>query len=273
MLVPQEFFDLEGFEHQDIFPKDEPVWTPLDRLEDFLAAFFQKPWPLSKVTGQIEKPLVLYNGEIRNDLEVKTTSAKGSFHVYLKGEEVEGASVILPGVYIFDNRIIIGSGTIVEPGTLLKGPVVIGKNTEVRQGAYVRGDCLIGNNCVVGHTTEMKSSIMLDGSKAGHFAYIGDSILGKDVNLGAGTKLANLKMIPGPVMVKKGKKQYNTNRRKLGAILGDQTETGCNTVTAPGTLMGPRSIVYPGVSVPGGYYSQRSVVMPAPNSLKIISRD
>lgn len=111
---------------------------------------------------------------------------------------------------------------------------------------------------------------MLDGSKAGHFAYIGDSILGKDVNLGAGTKLANLKMIPGSVMVKKDRKQYNTNRRKLGAILGDRTETGCNTVTAPGTVMGPRSIVYPGVSVPGGYYPQRSSVMPSPNSLKIL---
>ena len=174
MLVPQEFFDLEGFEHQDIFPKDEPVWTPLDRLKDYVAFFFQKPWVLSTITGHIDEPLVIYNGEIRNDLEVKTTSAKGSFHVYLKGEEVEGASVILPGVYIFDNRIIIGSGTIVESGTVLKGPVVIGKNTEVRQGAYIRGDCLIGNNCVVGHTTEMKSSIMLDGSKAGHFAYIED---------------------------------------------------------------------------------------------------
>lgn len=273
MLVPQEFFDLERFEHQAIFPKDEPVWTPLDRLKDYLASFFQKPWVLSTITGHIDKPLVIYNGEIRNDLEVETTSAKGSFHVYLKGEEVEGASVILPGVYIFDNRIIIGSGTIVEPGTVLKGPVVLGNNSEVRQGAYVRGDCLVGNNCVVGHTTEIKSSIMLDGSKAGHFAYIGDSILGKDVNLGAGTKLANLKMIPGSVMVKKDRKHYNTNRRKLGAILGDRTETGCNTVTAPGTVMGPRSIVYPGISVPGGYYPQKSIVMPSPNSLKILGKE
>ena len=114
---------------------------------------------------------------------------------------------------------------------------------------------------------------MVDGSKAGHFAYIGDSILGKDVNLGAGTKLANLKMIPGSVVVKKDRKHYNTNRRKLGAILGDRTETGCNTVTAPGTLMGPRSIVYPGVSVPGGYYPQRSIVMPSPNTLKIIGKE
>ena len=272
MLTPQEFFDLNDCAHQEIFPRDEEVWTPLDRLKDYLATFFQKSWPLATRTGHIDNPLVIYRNEVRDDLEVKTTTAKGSFQVYRKGEALEGASVILPGVYLFDDRIIIGSGTIIEPGTVLKGPAVIGDNCEVRQGAYVRGDCLIGNSCVVGHTTEIKGSIMLDGAKAGHFAYIGDSILGNDVNLGAGTKLANLKMIPGSVMIKKDGKQYNTNRRKLGAIIGDRTETGCNSVTAPGTLLGPRSIVYPGVSVPGGYYAQRTIFMPSSSSLNIRTR-
>jgi NDP-sugar pyrophosphorylase family protein len=117
----------------------------------------------------------------------------------------------------------------------------------------------------------MKGSIMLDGAKAGHFAYIGDSILGKDVNLGAGTKLANLKMIPGSIMVTVEKKRYDTGRRKLGAILGDHTETGCNSVTSPGTLMGPSSIVYPGVSVPSGYYPGRTIIMPSKGSLNIRS--
>ena len=116
---------------------------------------------------------------------------------------------------------------------------MIGSDTEIRQGAYIRGDCLVGKGCVVGHTTEIKGSIMMDGAKAGHFAYIGDSILGNDVNLGAGTKLANLKMMAGSIVVTADKKRYDTGRRKLGAILGDRTETGCNSVTSPGTLMGP----------------------------------
>ena len=115
----------------------------------------------------------------------------------------------------------------------------------------------------------MKNSIMLDGAKAGHFAYIGDSILGRDVNLGAGTKLANLKMIPGMVMVAVKGRRYDTGRRKLGAILGDRTETGCNSVTAPGTLMGPGSIVYAGVSVPGGYYPENSRVRTSRGSIEI----
>ena len=110
---------------------------------------------------------------------------------------------------------------------------------------------------------------MLDESKAGHFAYIGDSILGRGVNLGAGTKLANMKMVPGTVMVAIDRKYYNTGRRKLGAILGDGSETGCNSVTSPGTLMKPGSVVYPGISVPGGFYQERSYVRPSRGSIEI----
>ncbi|MBS3920389.1 MAG: glucose-1-phosphate thymidylyltransferase [Deltaproteobacteria bacterium] len=271
MLTPQDFFDLKDFEHQGIFSKDEPVWTALDRLKDYLAAFFQKSWPLSKTTGLIDKALIIYDGEVRNDFEIETSGPNHSIRVSMKGEIVKDAAVILPGAYLSNDKIIIGPGTIVEPGAFIKGPVVIGNHSEIRQGAYIRGDCIVGNRCVVGHTTEMKASILLDGAKAAHFAYVGDSILGKDVNLGAGTKLANLKMIPGSITVAVDKKRYDTGRRKLGAILGDRTETGCNSVASPGTLMGPDSIVYSGVAVPGGYYPSRTVVMPSQGSLRIYS--
>jgi bifunctional N-acetylglucosamine-1-phosphate-uridyltransferase/glucosamine-1-phosphate-acetyltransferase GlmU-like protein len=269
MLTPQDFFDLKDYNHQGIFSKDEAVWTALDRLKDYFATFFQKSWPLSKITGQIDKALVIYNNEVRNDLEVKATGPNSSIRVYMKGEILEGATVILPGTFLLNDQIIIGSGTIIEPGVFIKGPAIIGNHSEIRQGAYIRGDCIVGNGCVVGHTTEMKGSIMLDGAKAAHFAYVGDSILGKDVNLGAGTKLANLKMIAGSIVVTADKKRYDTGRRKLGAILGDRTETGCNSVTSPGTLMGPSSIVYSGVSVPGGYYPSRTIFMPSQDSLRI----
>ncbi|MBU1208790.1 MAG: glucose-1-phosphate thymidylyltransferase [Proteobacteria bacterium] len=273
MLVPQDFFDVKGFDHPEIFLEDEAVWTALDRLPGYLATFFQKSRPLSNITGQINKALVIYKGEIREDLDVKATGPKNSIKVYRKEEILEDASVILPGAFLFNDQIIIGPGTIVEPGVFLKGPVVIGKDTEIRQGAYIRGDCLVGNRCVIGHTTEMKGSIMLDGAKAAHFAYVGDSILGKEVNLGAGTKLANLKMIPGSITITADKKRYKTGRRKLGAILGDCTETGCNSVTSPGTLIGPHSIIYANVAVPGGYYPKRTFIMPSQGSLRIHSPD
>jgi carbonic anhydrase/acetyltransferase-like protein (isoleucine patch superfamily) len=271
MFAPQVFFELKDYEHQELFEDDQHVWTALDRLPDYLDSFFQKPWPLENISGQIEKNLVIHNGKIRDDLEVRSTGSRGSIRVYDKENTLEGVAVIMAGANLFDDKIILEPGAVVEPGALIKGPAVIGRNTEVRHGAYMRGNCLIGNKCVVGHTTEMKNSIMLDGAKAGHFAYVGDSILGNAANLGAGTKLANLKMIPGSIAVRVEKQQYDTGRRKLGAILGDNTETGCNSVLSPGTLMGPASIVYPGVAVPGGYYHGKTIVTPAKGNLRIMN--
>ncbi len=269
MVLAQDFFDWQEWDHQAIFTKEEAVWTALDRLPDYLAAFFNKAWPLSNVTGHINKALVIYEGEVREDLEVRSEGPNQAIRVYQRGEILAGAAVILPGVYLSNDQIIIGPGTILEPGVFIKGPAIIGMDTEIRQGAYIRGDCLVGNGCVIGHTTEVKGSIMLDGAKAPHFAYVGDSILGRNVNLGAGTKLANLKMIPGPITITAKSKRFKTGRRKLGAILGDGTETGCNSVTSPGTLLGPHSIVYAGVAVPGGYYPGRTRIMPSQGSLRI----
>lgn len=269
MLEPGEFFALEAFEHRAIFREDEAVWSALGRLQDYLAALFEGDKGLAGVTGYVERSVAVFEGKPIEDVELRPTGPGGSFQAFRGGTLLEGASIILAGAYIADARIRIGSNTVIEPAAFVKGPVVIGSNSEVRRGAYVRGNCIVGDNCVVGHTTEIKGSIMMDRAKAGHFAYIGDSILGNEVNLGAGTKLANLKMIPGTVSVRSGKELIDTGRRKIGAILGDRTETGCNSVTSPGTLMGPRSIVYPGVAVPAAHYSRGTVVMPKKDSLRI----
>ena len=271
MLSAQEFFDLDGVPHNEILSGDEPVWTGLDRLHDYLETFFQETWPLASISGQVSSPIAIRRGDVRTDVEIRATGSKGRPQAFAAGDLLEDCAIIMPGAFLFDDRVILGSGTVVEPGALIKGPTVIGRNSEVRQGAYMRGDCLVGDECVVGHATEMKASVMLDGAQAGHFAYIGDSILGRSVNLGAGTKLANLRMIPGNVSVTVDGKKQDTNRRKLGAILGDRTETGCNSVTSPGTLLGPRSIVYPGISIPGGYYPGRHLFMPPKESLRIRS--
>ena len=269
MMLPEDFFDLQECGYSEIFHTDEPVWTALDRLQDFLASYFLKSWPLSGHMGLVQKPLVIVDNTIHEDADIRPLG-KGTVQAFMGNILLEDAAIIMPGAYLFDDQIIIGKRTIVEPGALIKGPTVIGEDTEIRQGAYLRGNCLIGNGCVVGHTTEIKGSIMLNGSKAGHFAYIGDSILGKDVNLGAGTKLANLKMIPGNIMIiDDNRKIHKTGRRKLGAIIGDSSETGCNSVTSPGTLIGPKSVVYPGITVAGGHYKKGSYIMPSRDSVEI----
>jgi UDP-N-acetylglucosamine diphosphorylase / glucose-1-phosphate thymidylyltransferase / UDP-N-acetylgalactosamine diphosphorylase / glucosamine-1-phosphate N-acetyltransferase / galactosamine-1-phosphate N-acetyltransferase len=175
----------------------------------------------------------------------------GEFLKAWKQFEIEGE--VMAGAWLQGAHIGIGRGTVVEPGALIKGRALIGENCEIRQGAYIRGNVIIGDNCVVGHTTEVKNAIFLNGAKAGHFAYVGDSILGNDVNLGAGTKLANFKVDTGNryVSVEVNGKKIDTGLRKMGAIIGDGAELGCNTVTMPGALIGPGALVYPNATVRG----------------------
>jgi bifunctional N-acetylglucosamine-1-phosphate-uridyltransferase/glucosamine-1-phosphate-acetyltransferase GlmU-like protein len=113
---------------------------------------------------------------------------------------------------------------------------------------------------VVGHTTEVKHSIFLDHAKAGHFAYLGDSILGREVNLGAGTKFANLRFLAGNVAVRTSEGLIDTGRRKFGAILGDRAQTGCNSVTNPGTVIGKEGILMPNTTASSGYHPPRTIL-------------
>jgi len=272
MMERELFFELEDTGLDTLIPPGEPVWKALDTLQAYLAGLFQgSSWPLAGMTGQIDRPLAVTDREVLDGVELRTGGGNAPQVFSRGGALLERVALIMPGAHLYDDRILLGPGSVVEPGALIKGPAVFGCDCEIRQGAYVRGDCWVGDGCVVGHATEIKGSIFLPGAKAGHFAYVGDSILGRNVNLGAGTKLANLKMISGTITISDGRERYDTGRRKIGAILGDRTETGCNSVTSPGTLMGPRCIVYPGLTVPGGYYPRKSIILPAKGSLKILT--
>jgi len=160
---------------------------------------------------------------------------------------------------IIQGVVYLGPGSKVEAGATIIGPALIDKDAVVRQGAYIRGRVLVGAGALVGHATEVKNSILLPEAKAPHFNYVGDSILGRRVNLGAGSILSNLKVTLDAVTVQVGDRTYDTGLRKLGGILGDDCETGCNCVLNPGTLIGPRTLVYPLASL-RGYYPPDSIV-------------
>lgn len=263
MLKAEDFFDLNNHPLASLFSDTEYVWEALRNLKPYLQVNLRPNVGGTKraVGGLLEKTAVLLEGRILDEGFWITfgDAIKGELRVEVAGKELPGASVIYAGAVLMGDDIFIGKGTVVEPGTLIRGPAIIGDNTEVRQGAYIRGEVVVGNQCVVGHTTEIKHSIMLGGSKAGHFAYIGDSILGR-VNLGAGTKLANLKLDESPVVIKVGKTNYDTRLKKLGAVIGDGVEIGCNSVTNPGTLIGKGSSAYPNSTL-HGYYPPKSVVI------------
>lgn len=175
--------------------------------------------------------------------------------------------VVEEGAYLVNpESISIGKGTVVEPGAYIKGPCIIGENCSIRHGAYIRGNLICGNACIIGHTTEVKNSLFLNGAQAGHFAYVGDSILGNHVNLGAGTKCANLRFDNKNVNIQLNGSFIDSELRKLGAIMGDFSLTGCNSVTNPGTLMGKRSRLAPCTTACGVIPAQ-SVVKPPQNIL------
>jgi NDP-sugar pyrophosphorylase family protein len=134
----------------------------------------------------------------------------------------------------------------------IEGPCYIGADAEVRHAAYLRKGSWICDGAVVGHATEVKNSIFLPGAKAPHFNYVGDSILGFGVNLGAGTKLSNVRNDRREIMVthKDGSREH-TGLRKMGALIGDGSEVGCNVVTNPGAILAPETMVAPNETVSG----------------------
>lgn len=131
------------------------------------------------------------------------------------------------------------------------GPCIIGHNTEVRQCAFVRGSALVGENCVVGNSTELKNVILFNNVQVPHYNYVGDSILGYKSHMGAGSITSNVKSDKLPVVIKNGDEKIETGRKKVGAMLGDRVEVGCNSVLNPGTVIGRDSNVYPTSCVRG----------------------
>lgn len=194
----------------------------------------------------------------------------GCEHVWEALDALEGYLLSLPlgriegevssQAYIENPELLwVEKGAVVEAGAYIAGPCVIGSGTVIRHGAYLRGNILAGNDCVIGHTSEVKNAIFLDGAKAAHFAYVGDSILGNGVNLGAGVKCANLRLDGDPVSLRFKGERVVLGRRKLGAIIGDRAHIGCNAVSNPGTLVGMGAICRPCVNF-GGFIPHGSVI-------------
>lgn len=180
---------------------------------------------------------------------------------YLASFSTWTSDPVLPaGVHLLEGPVALGAGCRIEPGVVMRGPVVIGDGCEIRTGAYLRGNVVLGKGCVVGAHSEVKRAILLDGAHAPHQNYVGDSILGRGVNLGAGTILSNVKNIGREVGFSHGGETVHTGLRKLGAILGDACRTGCNTVLNPGVLMGPGCVTYPNVALRSGFYPTGTLI-------------
>ena len=238
MLTPNDFFDLSDPIAAGLFDGCSTAWEPLSQLKQHLARLTEGK---QTILGQVS-----------------------------------------PGAWLADAPMYIAESAVVEPGAYIIGPAYIGPGVVIRHGAYVRENVIMLQGSLLGHASEAKNSIFLRGAHAPHFNYVGDSILGANVNLGAGTKLSNLAInsTKDPVTGKRPTikfhmegEEIDTGLAKLGAVMGDDAQTGCNSVLNPGCIIGPRSMVYANMSVRKGYHPANSVLKLRQNTSTIPRRD
>jgi len=160
---------------------------------------------------------------------------------------------------VIEGDVFIGAGTVIEAGALVHGPVWIGRNCRVGHGATLRGNVIVGDDCVVGQAAELKNAVLFNGCDVPHFNYVGDSVLGYHVHLGAGVMLSNYRLIRGNVHVRVGDRKIDSGLAKFGALIGDRTEIGCNAVLNPGTIIGRDCVLYPNVTFTGVLPAKRLV--------------
>jgi len=202
-LAPSQFLDLDHTDHGSLFPEDQPVWSAIPRIGNYL-----------------QESLAAVKGERLNG-------------------DIHERAIIGPEVYI-------GPGSVVEANAIIKGPAWIGSNCTVRSGAYVRENVIAGDGVMMGNSSEFKNCVLFDECAVPHFNYVGDSILGYKSHLGAGVVLSNVRLDRAEVRVRLPEGgQQETGLVKFGAIIGDRTEIGCNSVLSPGTLLGRDCVIYP----------------------------
>jgi bifunctional UDP-N-acetylglucosamine pyrophosphorylase / glucosamine-1-phosphate N-acetyltransferase len=235
----------------DLFANSPFPWSPLDNLKNQIQDYFITLEDRGMINGE---RYLIFNED--------GTLKEGSY--FIRQSEILESDFIDK-----DLKICIKAGTLVEAGATIKDHTIVENNCEIRQGAYMRGVSYIGESSVVGHTTEVKNAIFVKHVEAGHFAYIGDSIVGSYVNLGAGTKISNLEfrslkckqsdLFPEINMIWEGSR-IKTGLTKIGAIIGDGCETGCNSVLCPLVLLEPRCWIMPNRCVLKGIYKKGSIL-------------
>ena len=168
----------------------------------------------------------------------------------IKGHIQKMMETGLPGYIMLKEGVWIRENVKIASTATIEAPAIIGAGTELRPGAYLRGNVITGKDCVIGNSSELKNCILLEHVQVPHYNYVGDSVLGNGVHMGAGAICSNLKS-DGKAVVIHGETDYETGLRKIGGILADGADIGCGCVLNPGTVIGKNTSVYPLTSLRG----------------------
>jgi bifunctional UDP-N-acetylglucosamine pyrophosphorylase/glucosamine-1-phosphate N-acetyltransferase len=175
------------------------------------------------------------------DLLKANRVVSGGYERDVRGDVEDGATV--------EGTVVVEEGAEILSGAYVKGPTVVREGATVGPNAYVRGPAVVGRGAKVGHAVEVKNSVLMGGASVGHLSYVGDSVVGKDVNFGAGTVVANLRHDGGNVRARVKGETVDTGRRKFGVAVGDRAKTGINTSLNAGTRLGVGATTSPGETV------------------------
>lgn len=171
----------------------------------------------------------------------------------------------VPQGFVIEGPVYIHQTVKLPPYGYIQGPAYIGPNTELRPGVYIRGNVIVGDDCVLGNSCEYKNCLLMDNVQTPHFNYVGDSVLGSGSHLAAGVVLANLRLDQQSISVDIGSKErVQTNLRKLGSMVGEKAEVGCNSVLQPGTVLSKDVLVGSCVALGGFVGKGKHVFAAAP---------
>jgi len=167
---------------------------------------------------------------------------------FLRDQKGEIHGNVEHGAYI-ENKVYIGEGSRIRSGSYIEGPTYIGKNCDIGPNCFIRPSTSIGDKVRIGNGVEIKNSIIMDNTNVAHLSYVGDSVIGSNCNLGAGTTIANLRLDEEEIKMKVSGRVVSTGRKKLGTIIADNVKTGVNCMINPGVKIGPNAAVGPGAVV------------------------
>ncbi|HEY9053177.1 MAG TPA: hypothetical protein VIO60_00015 [Rectinemataceae bacterium] len=236
-----ELFDLGSTAFFRLFAYLDHPWEALTALDSYLG-------------------MLLAEDPLGEGSQAGSGAGSGSGSAGTRADLRLGRQAVVEEGARIEGSVHIGAGTVVESGAYIRGPAWIGERCSVRQGAYLRGFVLAGDGVVLGHASEFKRCILLEGSQAPHFNYVGDSVLGLGAHIGAGVILSNVRLdkrgvrtalLPEDPEAKP--RLVDTGLDKFGAILGDACEVGCNTVLNPGTILGAHCVVPPLSNIRGTF--------------------